>query len=233
MYVPKNYEEHDINVLHGLIRSHPLGTWVAQVEGNLLVNHVPFLLDPGRGERGTLIAHVARANPIWKSLSKEVPSVVIFQGPQAYITPSWYPTKHAHGKSVPTWDYAVVHAHGAARAVEDSDWLLEQVTRLSDLHESGRAFPWRVSDAPPHYIAGLLKAIVGVEIPISAVVGKWKTQQERSLPDKLGVIAGLYERGDAEAQEMAALVERHAVADQTQRLRRHAPRAASPEGDEP
>jgi transcriptional regulator len=209
MYTPKHFEERDITVLHALIRSHPLGAWVSQAEGALVVNHIPFLVDSTRGAYGTLIGHVARANPIWKSISSETASVVIFQGPQTYITPSWYPSKHAHGKAVPTWNYAVVHAHGAPRAIEDRDWLLKHVSELSDLHESERAVPWSVTDAPPDYVEAQLKAIVGIEIPISTLFGKWKASQNRSLPDKLGTIAGLYERGDANAKTMAELVQRH------------------------
>jgi len=211
MYVPKHFEERDVGVLHALIRSHPLGAWVTQIDGALVVNHIPFLVDPARGQYGTLAGHVARANPIWRTFSGDLPSVVIFQGPQGYITPSWYPSKHAHGKAVPTWNYAVVHAHGMPRAIEDGDWLLGHVTALSDLHESQRAVPWSVSDAPPDYIDTMLKSIVGIEIPVSALDGKWKTSQNRTLPDKLGTIAGLYDRGDANSRQMAALVQRHAT----------------------
>jgi len=211
MYVPKHFEERDITVLHSLIRSHPLGAWVTHAGQSLLVNHIPFLVDPARGEYGTLIGHVARANPVWKSFSKEMASVVIFQGPQAYISPSWYPTKHAHGKAVPTWNYAVVHAEGVPSAIEDASWLLAHVTQLSDLHESKQAVPWSVADAPRDYIDTMLKAIVGIEIPISTVSGKWKASQNRPLPDKLGTIAGLHERGDATSKQMAALVQRHAA----------------------
>lgn len=209
MYIPQHFEERDLAVLHALIRSHPLSTWVTPADGTLAVNHIPFLLDSSQGEYGTLVGHVARANPIWKTFSREMASAVIFQGPQGYITPSWYPTKHAHGKAVPTWNYAVVHAHGVPRAIEDGNWLLKHVTQLSDLHESERAVPWSVSDAPPDYIDTMLKAIVGIEIPITAVVGKWKTSQNRPLADKLGTIAGLHERGDANSRQMAALVQRH------------------------
>ena len=210
MYVPKHFEEQDLAVLHALIRSHPLGAWVTQADGKLLVNHLPFLVDSNRGEQGTLVGHVARANPVWKSFSKDMPSVVVFQGAQTYITPSWYPSKHAHGKAVPTWNYAVVHAHGLPRAIEDSDWLIQHVSQLSDVHESEQAVPWSVSDAPRDYIDTMLKAIVGIEIPIAALVGKWKASQNRPLPDKLGTIAGLHGRGDANSQEMAALLHRHA-----------------------
>ena len=177
MYTPEFFEERDVTVLHALMRSHPLGAWVTHITDGLVVNHIPFLVDSTRGEYGTLIGHVARANPIWTSLTNEMACVVIFQGPQTYITPSWYPTKHVHGKAVPTWNYAVVHAHGVPCAIEDRDWLLKHVTELSDLHESERAIPWSVSDAPPDYIDTMLKAIVGIEIPIRTILGKWKTSQ--------------------------------------------------------
>jgi len=209
MYVPKHFEENDVGVLHALLSSYPLGTWVTHANSELVVNHIPFLLDPIAGQFGVLIGHVARANPIWQTFSKTTRSVVVFQGPQTYITPSWYPTKHAHGKAVPTWNYAVVHAHGIPRAIEDRDWLLKHVTSLSDLHEARQVTPWSVADAPPDYIDTMLKAIVGIEMPIDAMVGKWKTSQNRTLPDMLGTIAGLYERGDGASQQMAAIIERH------------------------
>ena len=136
MYVPAHFEETDVGVLHALIRAHPLGAWVTQSGTGLVVNHIPFLLDPGGGAHGSLVGHVARANPVWRAFSRDIPSVVVFQGPQAYISPSWYPSKHAHGKAVPTWNYAVVHAHGLPRAIEDRDWLLRHVSRMSDTQES-------------------------------------------------------------------------------------------------
>jgi len=210
MYVPKHFEEREIMVLHALIRSHPLGAWVTQAAGALVVNHIPFLVDSEKGEHGTLIGHVARANPIWNSFSLEMDSMVIFQGPQGYISPSWYPSKHEHGKTVPTWNYAVVHAQGMPRAIEDRDWLLRHVTQLSDFHESTQAVPWNVSDAPPDYIDTMLNAIVGIEIPITTIAGKWKVSQNRTLPDKLGTIAGLEARADTNSREVAALVQKHA-----------------------
>lgn len=209
MYVPKYHEESDISVLHALIRAQPLGTWVTHSDGELLANHIPFLLDPSRGAHGTLIGHVARANPAWQSFSKTVNSVVAFQGPQTYITPSWYPSKHAHGKAVPTWNYAVVHAHGMPRAIEDRDWLLQHVNQLTDVHESDQALPWKVSDAPQEFTDKLLQAIVGIEIPIVKLVGKWKVSQNRPAPDKLGVVAGLAARDDTQSKEMASLVSQH------------------------
>ena len=207
MYIPTHFEEQDLAVLHALIRAHPLGTWVTQVDDGLEVNHLPFVLDQTRGQFGTLVGHVSRANAVWKAASSRVESVVVFQGPQRYITPSWYPAKHEHGKVVPTWNYAVVHAHGTPRAVDDRAWLLKHVAELTSVHESGRDAPWDVSDAPPDYIEGLVKGIVGIEIPIARLVGKWKVSQNRSVPDRLGVAAGLEATGDVESRRMAQLVQ--------------------------
>lgn len=209
MYVPKHHEESDRSMLHALIRAHPLGTWVTQGDGELIANHIPFLLDPARGEYGTLTGHVARANRAWQSFSRAVDSIVLFQGPQTYITPSWYPSKHAHGKAVPTWNYAVVHAHGMPRAVEDPAWLLDHVSQLTASHEAGQALPWKVSDAPRDYVDRMLQSIVGIEIPITKLVGKWKVSQNRPEADRLGVVAGLLARGDAQSRQMAALVNEH------------------------
>ncbi|MGC3980135.1 MAG: FMN-binding negative transcriptional regulator [Steroidobacteraceae bacterium] len=206
MYIPKHYEETDLAVLHSLARAHPLGTWATQGEGELIVNHVPFILDSSRGANGTLMGHVARANGVWQSFSKTVESVVVFQGAESYITPSWYPSKHAHGKAVPTWNYAVVHAHGLPVVIEDKVWLLNHLNQLTDQHESEQALPWKVSDAPTDYIEKMVAAIVGIEIPITKLVGKWKVSQNRQEPDKLGVVAGLLAKGNRRSKDMAALV---------------------------
>lgn len=152
MYIPTHNAESDIAVLHDLIRSRPLGAWVTLGEDGLAGHHIPFLIDPDRGEFGTLIGHVARANPVWQSLSASIPSLVIFQGPQAYISPSWYPGKQVSSKTVPTWNYAVVHAHGVARLIEDAGWLLRHVVQLTGTHKAGQAQPWKVSDAPREFV---------------------------------------------------------------------------------
>jgi len=211
MYIPAHHEERDIPTLHALINAHPLGTWVTQGDGELIANHVPFLIDPTRGPNGTLLCHVARANPLWQSFSISVDSVVIFQGPQAYISPSWYASKRIHGKVVPTWDYAVVHAHGMPRAIEDRDWLLTFVSRLTDTQESTEAQRWKVTDAPHDYIDRLLQRIVGIEIPVSKLIGKWKVNQNSPEADKLGTVNGLMAREDAEAAQVAALVDRFRI----------------------
>jgi len=208
MYVPSHFAETDPAVLHALIRAQPLGAWVLPHPDELIVNHIPFYLDPTRGEHGTLVGHVARANPVWQSLSQSTPSVVIFQGPQAYISPSWYPSKQPGGKVVPTWNYAVVHAHGTPQIVDDPARLLEIVTLLTDTHEGGHAAPWQVTDAPPDFIDKLLGAIVGIEIPIARLSGKWKVSQNRPQADKLGTAAGLEASGEGEAARMAQAVRR-------------------------
>lgn len=209
MFIPAKNEEHDAAVLQAHIKAHPLGTWVTQGDGELLVNHLPFLLDTARGEHGTLVGHVARANPVWRSFSTSLPSVVAFMGAQAYISPSWYPSKASDGKAVPTWNYAVVHAHGLPRVIEDRDWLLQHVNDLSEAHEAAQKRPWKVSDAPPQYIDQMLNAIVGIEIPISRLRGKWKVSQNRPQADRQGVIQGLLASGDPRDEEMAGLVGRY------------------------
>lgn len=208
MYLPAHHEETDRATLHALIRAEPLGTWVLHDGAGLVANHIPFLLDAERGPHGTLVAHVARANPAWRSFAAGAEALVIFQGAQCYISPSWYPSKHQHGKAVPTWNYAVVHAHGRPRAIEHRDWLHAHVSRLADLHESTQAVPWKVSDAPADYIDKMLAAIVGIEIELTRLVGKWKVSQNRPDADKRGVVAGLLSRDDAESREMTGLVER-------------------------
>jgi transcriptional regulator len=133
----------------------------------------------------------------------------VFQGAETYISPSWYPSKHAHGKAVPTWNYAVVHAHGLPHVIEDRDWLLAHINQLTDANEAAQANPWKVSDAPQDFTDRMLQAIVGLEIPIEKLVGKWKVSQNRPEPDKLGVVAGLLARNDSASREMASLVRRH------------------------
>jgi transcriptional regulator len=206
MYVPAQFEESDLSVLHALIAERPLGAWVTLSEGELVVNHIPFLLDASRGTWGTLMGHVARANPVWKSLSTSLHSLVVFQGPEAYITPSSYPSKAENGQAVPTWNYAVVHAHGLPRVREEREWLLDHVTRQTDVREATEAVPWQVSDAPAGFVEGLLRGIVGIEIPISKLVGKWKVSQNRTRADRLGAAAGLTARGHASALSMAELI---------------------------
>lgn len=212
MYLPSHFEESRVDVIYELIRSHPLGALVTFGADGLNANHVPFVVDPDPAPLGTLRAHVARANPVWREFSKDVEPLVIFQGPQSYITPSWYQTKKETGKVVPTFNYIVVHAYGVMRVVEDVAWLRKFVGGLTDRFEGARAQPWAVSDAPDDYIAMHLRAIVGLEITVTRLVGKWKTSQNRPAADQEGVVAGLREADDAASQAMAAAVERNGKA---------------------
>jgi len=199
MYCPLKFVEKRLPILHKLIRNHSLGTWTCWVDNQLVVNHIPFVLDETVGEFGALFGHVAKANPIWKLINSDTESVVVFQGPQSYITPSWYPSKQEHGKVVPTWNYAVVHAHGQPETVKDKQWLLDHVTLLSDEQEASRQNPWQVSDAPEEFTENLANGIVGISIPITALDGRWKVSQNKSVADATGVVAGLNENNSGVA----------------------------------
>ena len=196
-----------MDVLREMIAAHPLGTLVTSGPAGLDANHIPFELDPLPEPLGTLRAHVARANPVWREFSRDTEALVIFQGPQIYITPSWYTTKAQTGKVVPTFNYIVVHAHGTMRAIEDEAWLRNFVARLTERFEAPRAKPWAITDAPEDFIATQLRAIVGIEIKLTRMVGKWKTSQNRPQADRNGVVAGLREAADPVAHAMAQAVE--------------------------
>jgi transcriptional regulator len=206
MYQPPHFREDRVEVQHDLIRTHPLGLIITSGPGGLQANHVPCLIYADGPPAGTLRAHVARANPQWKELAAVEQCLVVFQGPQRYITPSWYVTKQENGKVVPTWNYVTVHAWGRPCVVDDTTWLRRQVEDLTDLNEGRLPEPWKVSDAPESYLQSQLKGIIGIEIPIDRIAGKWKVSQNRPAKDRAGVVAGL--RGDSESAEvMAALVE--------------------------
>jgi len=205
MYEVAAFREERVDVMHALVRAHPLATLVTCVDGALEANHLPLLIDPSPAPRGTLRGHVARANPLWRqSHAGEV--LAVFQGPQVYVTPSWYPEKQATGKVVPTWNYAAVHAYGPLIVHDDRDWVRELVSRLTDQQEAARPQPWGIHDAPADYIERMLGAIVGIEIPVTRLVGKWKVSQNRAETDRAGVVAGLAELKDSTASAMAELV---------------------------
>lgn len=208
MYLPTHFEETRAEPLHALLRSEPLGLLVTQdAAGALAANNLPFVLDADpAGGPGILRAHVARANPLWREARGDVDSLVVFQGPQAYISPSMYPTKAATGKVVPTWNYIMVQARGRLRAVDDAHWLRAFVTRLTERHEAARPVPWAVGDAPADYIETMLRAIVGIEIELTSLVGKWKVTQNRGAADRDGVVYGLRAQGGAQAVAMADAV---------------------------
>jgi transcriptional regulator len=205
MYLPNHFAQHDVAALHTLIQQHPLATLVTVGPDGPTADHIPLELDASAGPHGTLRGHVARANPLWQAAAGTA-VLAVFHGPQAYVTPSWYPSKAATHKVVPTWNYAVVHAQGVLRAVEDAPWLQALVSRLTGHQEATRALPWAVGDAPEDFVQSLLRVIVGIEIPLTALVGKWKVSQNRSEADRLGVAQGLAEQGSSGAHAMAALV---------------------------
>ena len=206
MYLPSHFEETRPAVLQALLRQHPLGLLITQdAQGLPVADALPWLLDPGpdAASPGTLVGHVARANLLWQSASVGRPVLVVFQGPSAYVSPSGYPGKAEHGKVVPTWNYAMVQARGTLRVVDDPAAARALVSRLTAHHEAALRKPWAVADAPDDYIAAMLRAIVAIEIPLTALVGKYKLSQNRSAADRQGVAAQLQTAG-AEAQDLAA-----------------------------
>lgn len=207
MYLPGHFSESRLDVLHALMRERPLATLVTVSAAGLDANHIPLLLSPEPAPLGTLRGHVARANPVWRELAPDAEALAIFHGPQAYITPSWYPAKVEHGKVVPTWNYAVVHARGVIRIVDDAGWLRAHLEALTAANEASRAEPWQVADAPREFIDRLIAGIVGIEIVIARIEGKWKASQNQAEANRGGVVAGLRGDGDAASMAMAAMVE--------------------------
>lgn len=203
MYLPTHFEERRPALLHGLVQREPLGLLITHGPGGLQANPVPFLLDTGAGPHGTLRAHVARANPVWREAGgSEV--LVVFQGPQAYVSPNWYPSKAEHAKVVPTWNYVTVQARGTLRTIEDPAWLRSFLSRLTTTHEAPQPRPWTLDDAPADYLEKMFGAIVGLEIELAApLVGKWKVSQNRSAVDRAGTAAGLAALPGEDAQRMA------------------------------
>jgi transcriptional regulator len=204
MYRPSYFRENRLDVLHTLIRSHPFAQLVTAGVQGPEANPLPLLVDPDASPNGTLRGHLARVNDQVAARSAGGQALVIFQGPQAYVSPSWYPSKVEHGKVVPTWNYVAVHAWGVPRVIDDAAWLRRLVEDLTVNQEQGRPNPWAVGDAPADFIATMVKAIVGIEIPIDRIEGKWKLNQNRSEPDRRGVVDGLRVEGN---ETMAGLVE--------------------------
>ena len=207
MYLPSHFEETRPELLHALLRAHPLGLLITtDAAGAPVANPIPFMLDAGRGPLGTLVGHVARANPVWRPAAAAAgtpEALVVFQGPDGYISPNGYASKAEHGKVVPTWNYAVVQARGPLVALDDATATLALVTRLTARHEATQARPWAVADAPDDYVASMLRAIVCIEIPLTALVGKYKLSQNRSAADQGGVVASLRSDGTASSDLLA------------------------------
>jgi transcriptional regulator len=205
MYIPDHFRVSDPDRLHAFVRAHPFATLITAAGGEIEVSHIPLFLDVARSQ---LRGHVARANPHWKAIADGLAALAIFHGPQAYVTPQSYPSKRAHGRVVPTWNYAVVHVSGLARTVTDRAWLAANVNELSDQQEAAFAHAWAVKDAPDDYIDKLLGGIVGIEMAISGIEGKFKLSQNRAAPDRAGVIAELKHRAVAPERAISALMER-------------------------
>ncbi|HUK03018.1 MAG TPA: FMN-binding negative transcriptional regulator [Steroidobacteraceae bacterium] len=208
MYVPALFAENRPEVLHALMRAHPFATLVVMSAQGLEANHIPLEFEAQGAGLGVLRGHVSRANPVWKSYQPEVEALAIFSGPHTYISPSSYPTRAGSGMVVPTWNYAVVHARGPLKLVEDPVKLRAHVERLTAAQEHGRSNPWQPGEAPADFLNAQLGRIVGVEIALTSLIGKWKVSQNRTPGERAGVIRALHEEGSREASDMAALVER-------------------------
>ena len=207
MYVPPQFQETDLAVLHQAMRDARLATFVTATEQGLIGTPLPFFLVPDEGAYGTLYGHVSRGNPQWK-LAPAGEAMAIFMGPDAYVSPAWYPSKQEHGKVVPTWNYIAIHAYGPVEFFDDGERLLDLVTRLTELHERPRAEPWAVADAPESYIRAQLQGIVGLRLPIARIDGKSKMSQNRSAEDRAGVAKGLAESDRASDRAVAPLIPR-------------------------
>ncbi len=203
MYLPAAFRQDDLAELHRQIADSRLATLVSHAADGLQASHLPLLLVPEEGPFGTLYGHFARANPHGRVLAEGGSALAVFSGPDAYVSPSWYPAKAEHGKVVPTWNYIAVHAQGRAEVFDEPARLLDLLARLSDRHEAGRAQPWALGDAPREYIDAMLRAIVGFALPIERLEGKWKLGQNRSAADRQGVRDGLGASTDARDRELA------------------------------
>ena len=204
MYIPDHFKPGSDEELHALIAAHPLGALVTKGPNGLDANHIPFELEAGQGPSGTLHAHVARANPVWQEVTDGDEVLVIFRAEQAYISPNWYPTKHETHKSVPTWNYSVVHAHGRISVRDDERYVRTVVARLTHRHEASQPQPWKMSDAPKDYIADMVGKIVGIEVEITRLVGKFKLSQNREARDIAGVVEKLEAQGNGPLAQVVA-----------------------------
>jgi transcriptional regulator len=207
MYIPRANKEDRIPVLHKLMEDQPFASLITVGSSGLFASHIPMVLERS-GPMGCLRGHLSRANTQWRDYTPSVEALAIFSGPQHYITPSWYPEKQETGKVVPTWNYVVVHAYGYLKVIEDREWLMAHLARLTGIHEAGSSVPWKITDAPADYIASQVKGIVGLEMAIERLEGKWKVSQNRSEQDRSGVARGLAELNTADSLAMQALVEK-------------------------
>jgi transcriptional regulator len=210
MYQPDHFRVADLPKMHALMRARPLATLVSAGSLGLYATHLPTVLKDD-GPYGIIECHLARANPHWKDLAEGTEALMIFQGPEGYITPNWYPSKADHGRVVPTWNYAVVHAYGRPEVMEDKNWLRRHVTEITAQQEANEVKPWALSDAPEPFIEVMLRGIIGFRIAFTRLEGKWKMSQNRQATDRNGVMRGLETRGQGDDLEMAELVSRQAT----------------------
>jgi transcriptional regulator len=208
MYIPRANPETRIPVIQKLMEDHPFASLITMGRSGLFATHLPMVLERDHSPNGLLKCHISRANPQWRELSPDLEALAIFSGPQHYITPSWYPEKQETGKVVPTWNYAVVHAYGRLRVIEDSAWLRAHLQSLVKINEAELPTPWKIEDAPADYIASQITGIVGFEMVIERLEGKWKVSQNRSEQDRAGVADGLAELNTTGSLAMKSLVER-------------------------
>lgn len=211
MYLPKHFAELRIEVMHELINDRSLATLVTLGSDGLEANPIPFHLSSEPKPYGTLRGHVARSNPVWKDFDQDTGALAIFHGPESYITPSWYPTKAETGKAVPTWNYVTAHAYGMLHIIEDATWLRSHLDTLTLHNEAAFPHPWQLSDAPADYLNKLMAEIVGIEIVITRLIGKWKTSQNQPQQNQAGIVLGLRASKHTDALQMASLVEKHHV----------------------
>lgn len=207
MYIPKHNEETRIDVIDRLIRAHSLASLVTMGSSGLFATHLPMVLHRTGEEHAVLRGHISRANRQWKEFSPEIQALAIFSGPEHYITPAWYPEKAETGKVVPTWNYAVVHVYGSLQVIEDPDWLLTHLNTLTDTHEASRPTPWNVADAPKDFVTAIARGIVGLELKIERLEGKWKVSQNQNAQTRASVVEGLEELGTEASLAMRDLVE--------------------------
>jgi transcriptional regulator len=208
MYIPRANQEDRIPVIHKLMQDQPFASLITMGTSGLFSSHIPMVLERDGTPFGRLKCHISRANQQWKEFSPSIEALAIFSGPQHYITPSWYPEKLETAKVVPTWNYAVVHAYGHLKVIEDSEWLMAHLESLVNIHEASFPVPWKIGDAPADYVASLVKGIVGLEMVIERLEGKWKVSQNRSEQDRVGVAEGLADLNTEESLAMKTLVEK-------------------------
>jgi transcriptional regulator len=208
MYTPKKFQQHDVTALKELIVAYPFATLMTHSDAGIEAEHIPFILTQVKG-RDVLQGHIAKANPLWKKVKDNAQVLIVFNGPNCYISPNYYPTKKEAGKVVPTWNYVTVHVKGAISFVQDDNWNFNLITNLTNHHEAAQQEPWSIEDAPQEYIARMLPAIVGIEIDITSITGKWKVSQNQPEINKQGMVNALSKEVECDARKIAKLVQTH------------------------